>query len=164
MSRTRWLLVVGSTLVIVVFFALTPLLEAIFGAGPDFSPQREATSFQVEERAPSSALAPVLTCDTPRPNRGKPGKYYRDFFGPRDATNEIKVAEIEVRTGQAFINDELVPRAALTEYLNRRVATKDVEIVILFGEEGGKWGDVVSIIDQCRKSRVSAVYVSHWAL
>jgi hypothetical protein len=44
--------------------------------------------------------------------------------------------------------------------LNARVKSDQIEYVIVFPVKDSKWGEIMPVVDECRKSQVKVVYLN----
>ena len=71
-----------------------------------------------------------------------------------------KAARIRVLQGQAFVGDVHLPKDEIREFLDLKIASGEIDYVVVFPSRGAKWGEIVSIVDECRKSRVKIVLLN----
>ena len=72
----------------------------------------------------------------------------------------LKLIELEVVHGEAFVNDKHILREDITAYVDARVSP-DCYYVVLFPAKGSTMGDIVPVLDACRKSKVFGVVLNY---
>jgi hypothetical protein len=77
---------------------------------------------------------------------------------------KAKAQQIVIIKGFAFIDDKMLPTKTITEYLNQKVASKEIAYVVLLPANDTKWGDLIPIIDECRKSHVRSVLLNYFEI
>ncbi|MGA7725577.1 MAG: hypothetical protein WCA95_09845 [Opitutaceae bacterium] len=69
-------------------------------------------------------------------------------------------AKLNLTGGQAFVGDVLLATEDITNYLDARVKSGEIDYVIIFPDRKAKLKDLFPVIDQCRKSTVKGVLLN----
>jgi hypothetical protein len=99
--------------------------------------------------------------------RVKTDEQFAEVQAWNEAAPEVKsrwraarATRIRVLQGQAFVGDTHLPKDEIRGFLDLKVASGEIDHVVVFPSRGAKWGEIVSIVDECRKSRVKIVLLN----
>jgi hypothetical protein len=95
-------------------------------------------------------MAPVFFCDL------KPDPGAEEVSFSMGEGGNAKALQIEVLDGQAFVADRLVPLDGVTNYVNEAHS----DFVIIMPVKGSRWNGIFPILDACRKSKASRVFLN----
>jgi len=118
----------------------------MFGGGPEihhFSPQAERAL-----RNEGGGTAPVRIWEEVGPQAAA---YWRQNLP----------SKIVMDSGKILVGGKPVPLELLRDYLDSMVSKGAIDYVVIFTSEELSFHDVYDVIDTCRKSQVSTVFISH---
>lgn len=67
---------------------------------------------------------------------------------------------LDVRDGLVADGEKVIPLAELAAYVDAAVAKRHVRYVVVNTSIAGKFGDVVGVVDRCRKCRIEGVMLN----
>jgi hypothetical protein len=73
-----------------------------------------------------------------------------------------KAARFTLTGGEVFVGDSHIPREKIKAFLDQRVASGEIDYVVLFPTKGTRWSEVFPALDECRKSRVRIVLLNQY--
>jgi hypothetical protein len=71
-----------------------------------------------------------------------------------------RTARLVVTRGQAFFGDRWIPSDEICQYLDAKIAKGEIDYVLVSAAVGAKWGEIVPVVSECRKSRVKIVLLN----
>jgi hypothetical protein len=145
-SRETKLIGYGALLLLAVF-CLRPILIDALSPEPWVEGYQEA--YSGGGSAGGSGYAPVSL-------------WWEQPLGERNHWRAGKAVRLVVRGGVAFESENPILLEKLTSFLNERIDRDQVKYVVVFPVAGTKWGELIPVIDQCRKSRVEIVLLNQF--
>ena len=71
-------------------------------------------------------------------------------------------ARIVVARGDVHLEDKLIARQDITANLNEMVRDGRIHYVVISSETDTKWGEILPVLDECRKSQVRVVFLNYY--
>jgi hypothetical protein len=109
--------------------------------------QEERAQIAATASAAGNHLAPVLWW-------GQMPASERDNWRARKPIRFLLVG------GQAQVDGTVLPTGRIKAYLDEKVRLAEIDHVVVAPGPNTKWGDLLPVLDECRKSRVQAVLLN----
>jgi hypothetical protein len=80
----------------------------------------------------------------------------------KDEWRAKKAARLSILQGEAFASGSHIPREEIRAFLDAKVASGEIDYVIVFPQKGARWGEIIAIVDECRRSHVRIVLLNQY--